>query len=620
MDLLKRLLLLLCLLSGSVYGQIDFDARLIELKELAKTNPASAREQLYQIKSFDFEELSPTQQSLLFYQLAQLESVFGDSVLALSYTESAVKIPTIPNELQTEIMLLHAYLKDLNGESNAAIDIAIAQLSKAKLIENKVLTISAHLVLANLYLFNSMESQALSELEAAFQKLKDNQTAELSAFWEYSMARNNAYFNEQKQALAGYENALKLYRAQNNKVQELLVEYELAEVHFNYGEDEQAIAMFNKVHQLAIHLKLESYQFLALGGLAKTYMFKQQFDTSQALFLEAEALLPRLTDKYASVQFYMYWLQLTHNQGDSEGTETLLIKVSELILGLTPSMNPQLFLAYYDNLAKHLVGKKDFENAYYALDDYRKVLLQQTQRDNAQAIAKYKSAFEVERESHKNELLQKKVQIDSQALATAALENQRVYLLLALTALLAVCIFVFWYRQLRYSNTLSILANSDPLTQLANRRFAISRSEVFFNDAKKHMHPMSLVIFDLDHFKQINDKFGHLVGDKVLVEVAAVLKKLIRNDDVVARIGGEEFLICWCKQDIASALVRCEELRSALVGLEIIENGERVPVSASFGVAELNAQDDTLDSLISRADHALYQAKENGRNQVCKAS
>lgn len=619
MDLLKRLLVLLCLMSSVVHGQANVSEELLTLKQLGKTNPVLARQQLYQIKALNKAALTQHQRATLFYQLAQLESVFGDSSLALNHTEQAIKIPNISPELQTEIMLLHAYLKDLSGDSNAALDIALAQLSKAKQIESAELITSAHIVLANLYLFNSMESLALVQLEAAFQTLKVNHTAELSAYWEFSMARNNAYFGEQQQALAGYNKALSLYQAQNDKVQELLVEYELAEMYFSFGDDVQALNMFTKVHLLAKQLQLDSYQFLALAGLAKTYLFKEQLDKSSALFIEAEALLVQLTDKYAAAQFYMYWLQLTHSQGDIESTEALLIKVSQLLDGLLPSMNPQLFLAYYDNLAKHLIAKNDFENAYFALDDYRKIMLEQGQRDSLQAIAKYKSAFEVEREFHKNELLQQQALLDKQALVKAKLESERIYLLLTLACLAAICIFIFWYRQMRYSQQLSILANTDPLTQLANRRFAIARSELFFNAAKKQGETLSLVIFDLDHFKQINDKFGHLVGDKVLIEVGVLLKDLVRNDDVVARIGGEEFLICWHKQNLLVARERCEQLRQAIESIEIVENGLRVPVSASFGVAELTQADATLDSLISRADHALYNAKESGRNRVCHA-
>ena len=123
-----------------------------------------------------------------------------------------------------------------------------------------------------------------------------------------------------------------------------------------------------------------------------------------------------------------------------------------------------------------------------------------------------------------------------------------------------------------------------------------------------------MIIFDLDHFKQINDTFGHNVGDKVLKEVARIVRKNLRNTDIFARWGGEEFIILLPNTDLKGAKSVAEKLRRAIERLYIPELKGR-KITASFGVTQVY-NDELLAEAIHRADTALYKAKNEGRNQV----
>jgi diguanylate cyclase (GGDEF)-like protein len=125
---------------------------------------------------------------------------------------------------------------------------------------------------------------------------------------------------------------------------------------------------------------------------------------------------------------------------------------------------------------------------------------------------------------------------------------------------------------------------------------------------------------DIDHFKDINDRFGHLVGDKVLVTVAHLLQQGVRASDVCGRYGGEEFLLVLPKANTDTAVELAERLRLQLASISVPELG-RTTVTASFGVTEVDplAESVSADAIIRRADEALYTAKRNGRNQVCCA-
>ncbi len=155
-------------------------------------------------------------------------------------------------------------------------------------------------------------------------------------------------------------------------------------------------------------------------------------------------------------------------------------------------------------------------------------------------------------------------------------------------------------------------ANHDALTGLYNRN---KFEEVFkyeLSQVKRYGYEFSLAIADIDHFKLFNDTYGHLVGDKVLKLVANSLIDCIRSSDTVARWGGEEFVMLFPQTSFEDALLLLEKCRKMIEDLDYKEYGK---ITLSFGVTSYK-KDDTLDSMLSRADQALYEAKANGRNQV----
>ncbi|SFP94424.1 GGDEF domain-containing protein, partial [Hydrogenimonas thermophila] len=134
--------------------------------------------------------------------------------------------------------------------------------------------------------------------------------------------------------------------------------------------------------------------------------------------------------------------------------------------------------------------------------------------------------------------------------------------------------------------------------------------------SKRLDYPLSLVIFDIDFFKKINDKYGHLAGDKVLKAFASLLMHRMRESDIVVRYGGEEFIAILPETDIKRAFVVIESIRKLVEDMKIsIENNKEISITISAGIAEYNRKE-TLDQLIKRADDALYLAKDRGRNRV----
>ena len=164
---------------------------------------------------------------------------------------------------------------------------------------------------------------------------------------------------------------------------------------------------------------------------------------------------------------------------------------------------------------------------------------------------------------------------------------------------------------------LSRLATTDPLTGIANRRHAMEVMQAMVTRARRKQEPFGLVMFDIDHFKSVNDQFGHPVGDLVLKAVAATLTRAAREIDLVARIGGEEFLVLCDNSELNATHHIAERMRAAIEQTEVSScNGTPLKVTASAGVYASVPESEDFEVSLSRVDAALYQAKETGRNKI----
>lgn len=165
---------------------------------------------------------------------------------------------------------------------------------------------------------------------------------------------------------------------------------------------------------------------------------------------------------------------------------------------------------------------------------------------------------------------------------------------------------------------LRTLATTDPLTGAQNRRYFMERAEEEFDRSRRYGHPMSIVAIDIDHFKKINDTYGHPAGDVVLKDIVRISKRLLRTSDIFGRIGGEEFSIMLPQTDISGGWEFTERLRKRVSESVVSTDSGHITYTISAGITMIQMEDNSLESLLKRADSALYSAKGNGRNRVEK--
>jgi len=267
-------------------------------------------------------------------------------------------------------------------------------------------------------------------------------------------------------------------------------------------------------------------------------------------------------------------------------------------------------------LAQCYAAVGNFEQAYNQKKLFLKKYRAFYKAQKAATVALLKSKYQTNLKTQENELLKQQNRLEAIKIADTELakhESQRNTLLLTAIALIFLLLLV---KQIYVRAELKKLARLDSLTKLYNRRQLFKRGERLVSAAITAETTLSVCLFDIDHFKAINDQHGHHVGDQVLLQISNLARETMRSRDVLARLGGEEFVALLPDATIDEAKAIAERLREKIAEFDYSTFGMQTPVTASFGVAQLTTDTNSLDGLLQRADEAMYQAKVDGRNRV----
>ena len=255
----------------------------------------------------------------------------------------------------------------------------------------------------------------------------------------------------------------------------------------------------------------------------------------------------------------------------------------------------------------------NYRESYADLEEYQRRM---TAADDARRIrqsATLRARFEMDRQLQRNAELNRDLQVSQQR----QVEQERWTAIAAATGAIIIILLVLHAISIRrHRRQLALLANTDSLTGLPNRRRTYELGKEAMAKALEDKLPLTVAVVDLDHFKSINDRFGHAGGDRVLQEFARVCRESIRAEDILGRWGGEEFLIVMPGASLEVALIALERVRALALHIELPSMSAGLRVCLSAGLAALEPNLKTLDELIARGDAALYRAKHEGRDLV----
>jgi diguanylate cyclase (GGDEF)-like protein len=409
------------------------------------------------------------------------------------------------------------------------------------------------------------------------------------------------YLNGEYDQAIHFQEKVLAQAKQDNSLQEIAVaHYNLANAYHKWSrvafdEDKLGVAAINYQQGLTLAQKLEAkyLQRNNLLGLISLYTYSNSLDDATRRVRQLEELNLDYSG-YSKLSYHLVLASYSHAIKDRTNLVTHLDSAKKHFTQSSGPL-PAYALDKQKDIATLYAEMGDYEQAFHWLDKYAN-----------QAIGRYKSQTQQKVKELQSEIENKRLEIENRDLNNQATTR---FWVAAVTLLVLMISFALLYHQRKRKEQLYKLSNTDYLTGLSNRRHIFQWGEKHFSRLK-----LSSIIFDIDHFKTLNDTYGHDFGDVVLKTVSSIVTKAARRDDIVGRIGGEEFLILLPTVNRQQLSHIAENIRQQIAMHRFTApDHKEIQVTASFGIAE--HRNGSLSDQVNLADTALYSAKRSGRNR-----
>lgn len=673
----KAILALSLLMLMGVFGvraeQVTDEKQFLQslegIERLTYALPIKAKAQIHQLEEKHLTQNQPVELMVRYY-LAKA-TVFGllnEYAPSLTAARQGLKLVERSPQQTTEKLMLELRVVQaiLTTNVSGAMDQLDELLEHAKTSGNGKVVSEALLIKGQFYEergdFRRSYAAIMSSLDAA-KKTGERDLLERVALGLGNVLVKLQGFERSEQVL---QNAYAYFKDRKLAFSQLLSTVTMAELHQEQHQTQKALDAYQESLRLAQLLGDGRYRFRINLQLAALYRSEGQDRPMRAHLLKAENLQYRETSpKYLSI----FRLLQAQDKLEQKQYQELIAFITPILSDLKQSAHLQREQVELIKIgAQVYAGAGNFKQAYEIYGDYHDRSVQLRNRKQIESLERQQILFELERLEYENQDLNwnnvlQKLEIE---------QNRKIFYLLGKVLIVLVVIILLLLAGFIWVNRARIkmrrLAKTDALTGLYNRRFleewfiryrgrraddqesqtsVVSRVQKLqdqiiirlrldrFNwlrwirpaedsdsdnqtRAGRRMNgPVSLIATDVDHFKQINDTYGHPFGDKVLAEISAVARSLLGPFDIAARVGGEEFIIILPDARIAGAVDVAEDLRSALEAHEFMtDDGEIVVVTASFGVVATENPALGFQEMCLAADQKLYEAKNNGRNCI----
>lgn len=588
-----------------------------------------------QIKAIKADQMSKPNQLILqldtLIRLAQDQSLQGITVKAqAAKVEFLIKL----EEIDAADKLIEQYLP-------------IAQRLKDKASE---LTFLSSMLNITEYTENAERAELYRQ--RLHTQLKSYNSDELLAEAYLAIGQSQDWFGEKKKGLLNLQKALTLAEKINNKSK---IEIALAAIGNLYGalqEHEQAIEYHLKALDLSRELNDRYAESVNLFNAGESYFNLKQMKDAEIYLAEAKKVSEEILD-VVGVAYAEHALgDIYFEQGDHLAAKNLFLSarlifqeknskrrlfqtstsaidamltlnqvaearaMTQGLLALANDIGSGTSLSDY-YLRVYQIEKSDHKiaEALAAFELYNKQLIRQHQIEKEKSVKELMIKFDTDRKTVENNLLQKENELKQLRLNEQG--KQRIIWKLSVGLLLLFVLLGSYalYNQVKKRKRFHRLSMRDELTGSPNRRAILELAQQHLETCKNIPSQMIIALVDLDHFKQINDTYGHDIGDKVLKEFSRLCQQALRSHDAFGRYGGEEWLLVLPDADNLAINHIFKRLSESLANTPINGLPENYPVTFSLGAAKFNQEENTLEQLLKRADINLYAAKEAGRNQ-----
>ncbi|QXQ05359.1 GGDEF domain-containing protein [Sphingosinicellaceae bacterium] len=517
--------------------------------------------------------------------------------------------PVLGTPLQVELLARYA----MNGFRPEEIDEALPAVKTAmrRQVRGSAADACLQITLGEMQRMRGTPERAVVDLAEAYRVTSNPRMAQQHVLATEKLARVIDWAGDHLQAISLIEEVIDWDWARGRTVALSTDLYFRGSFNLGRGAYQAALADFERSHALApAGLDPVGSAFLDLQTCA-TLIELRAFRQATLLCQRASAIFSRYdVDAAGQTQFLLARIAF------AQGKPGLTLAILDRLLAKADVLSsfasaPQAYRLRSD--ANRRLGR--MRDAYRDLDVYVRGTEQQRTSQQARQSAVLRASFDADRTAARNRELRQRLEFSNERERAQA---QRYTVLAVSAAFGAILLLVIMAMGIFHRRKLTRIAYSDPLTGLHNRRFVIEHESTLIRSYVKAGAPLAMSVIDMDHFKRINDTHGHSAGDEVLVAFAGLMRSTLRTSDVIARWGGEEFLIIFPHTSEDKAVESLERLRAALATTIPTAAGP-VPVRFSAGVASLVGSED-LQTLVRSADRALYRAKRAGRDRIAAAS
>ncbi|MBO9489098.1 GGDEF domain-containing protein [Endozoicomonas sp. G2_1] len=506
-----------------------------------------------------------------------------------------------------ELNLLRA-----EGKLDRAREIQLSLLAEAPLIEDIKLKAYVFFKLGVHQLFTEQFTDALTHFKKAYHLY-----LQLESDWGVQITLNaigNYYsaVDQPEMAIQYFTDALTYIRKQQNTFDESVVLYNIANNHRKLGNGVKGIEFASTALALSQQLKDNIGVAWAQVVMAEAHLIESNFALAISLAQDAYQVLSTTKNHRVQIRSLSVIINAALALDDIELAEqTLAIRLakrsdSEIIQEQLKLLNLQTLLAQ---------KQKKYRDAYSYLNESISLSEQLNTAKNEKTIQRLRVELDLELKEQQNAQLKRENALNQQLLEKEIDQKRLFVTLLVLAIITLLLLFLFAFMQYKLRLKFKALSLKDPLTQSHNRRSIIEIAQNYFDEAKLGSGPFTLLMLDIDHFKNINDTYGHDVGDKVLVTFANACTRVVRNTDVFGRYGGEEWLLLLPQKTIDITEEIFNRISEELARVSIPNLPAHEKIKFSMGAVQYSAEtDNNLGQLIKRADALMYQAKAQGRN------
>lgn len=602
------------LLANVAYSSEPFSDALRSELDITRDNPRQIIEKYERFIANPDTEKSPLSEKETFYLLSK---AYYSQVMPEQTLKYAVKafetVKSGPDSWWHNKLLVGLSLAfELNGQASTAQKYVSRALTWAQKNEHYALLQDAYLAQGLNELTLGKYDFALNSFTTAYHMSTEYPETLPTGHTAYFIALVHEYSNNNGDAIEFFEEATQYYKETNQVVDYSDALYGLARAHKITGNDDEALKIFSQSMDISVSLgdiQGQAYTYKELSGI---YLRKDDINKAHLSLIKALKMFTIANNIYMLAEVHHKLAVLAMNKQ----TTPHAIHLTQIAISFSKGESLQKQYIELLSLQGNLLAKTNqyklaFESNKLALEEQTKY----SNKSSEENFERSRAELNLLRTENENKFLA----LENDKVLTELQAKQQQSYLLILTVVLLITIsigaVILYLQSKRAQINLSSLASTDPLTKLANRRTAFTTLAAQLKLAKREEYELAIALVDLDLFKQINDKYGHPAGDKILVAFANLASQMFRASDTIARIGGEEFLFIFPYTSVNKAQDLIIEFTEQLRFHEDVTLTINEALTCSVGITNALLYESEQEA-ISIADKAMYRAKNIGRDAI----